>query len=136
MSEYFDVSYDETSIFNRYLTLLSPDDKYIISGSENKWTYIWKTNHHTSILASATGMRRDRNMYFERILAHNSIVTCALFAPNPMIILNQICQNKNSENITQSKSKKHYEKFFGIQFICSSAGCEGIIKIFATKQIL
>ena len=99
---------------------LSPDDKYIICGSETKWSYIWKTNHHTSILAST---RRDRNMYFERIQAHNSIVTSSLFAPHPQLILNQL---NNPQFCSRNMSDAYC--------ICTVAGCDGVIKIFVNKQ--
>ena len=116
--------------------------------SENKWTYIWKTNHHTSLLASATGIRRDKNMYFERIHGHNSIITCALFSPKPLIILNQIYSNQQEqEQQINNKIKKtsinntllsHSNKINANN--CTSgahciviAGCDGTIKVFVNK---
>ena len=131
-----------------YFFINSPDDKYIMCASENKWTYIWKTNHHTSLLASATGIRRDRNMYFERINATNSIITCALFSPKPLIILNQIYSNQQQEQeqeLFKSNIKKaanslliNYGKnnssnnVTGANVIVT-AGSNGTIKVFVNK---
>ncbi|KAG1678566.1 WD repeat-containing protein 44 [Nymphon striatum] len=64
----------------------SHDGKYIISGSENHNIYIWKLNHDCAKFSSA---RRDRNDYWEGIKAHNAVVTSAVFAPNPALILEQ-----------------------------------------------
>ena len=78
--------------------------------------------------------RRDRNMYWERIQAHSAIVTCALFAPKPMLVLNSILSSakKSGEKLTRknSKDKKNPNEF---QVFVSAAGCDGVIKIFANK---
>lgn len=42
----------------------SHDGKYIISGSENQYIYMWKTHHDYAKFSSA---RRDRNDYWEAI---------------------------------------------------------------------
>ncbi|XP_075209994.1 WD repeat-containing protein 44 [Lycorma delicatula] len=65
----------------------SHDGKYIISGSENQCIYIWKTHHDYSKFSS---YRRDRNDFWEGIKVHNAVVTCAVFAPNPDIIIRQM----------------------------------------------
>ncbi|CAG7818596.1 unnamed protein product [Allacma fusca] len=65
----------------------SHDGKYIVSGSENQSVYIWKTCHDYSKFSSA---RRDRNGFWEGVKAHNAVVTCAIFAPDPDVIVKQI----------------------------------------------
>lgn len=65
----------------------SHDGKYIVSGSENRDIYIWKTNHDYSKFSS---VRRDRNDFWEAIKAHNAVVTCAIFAPNPDDIIKKL----------------------------------------------
>ncbi|KAK0091549.1 hypothetical protein PV326_003048 [Microctonus aethiopoides] len=65
----------------------SPDGQYIVAGSENQCIYIWKTHHDYSKFSS---VRRDRNDFWEGIKAHNAVVTCAVFAPNPDSIIRQI----------------------------------------------
>ncbi|XP_025834788.1 WD repeat-containing protein 44 isoform X2 [Agrilus planipennis] len=83
----------------------SPDGKYIISGSENRDIYVWKTNHDYSKFSS---VRRDRNDFWEAIKAHNEVVTCAIFAPNPEMILKMVeeqCKdmdkNEKAEKVRQ-----------------------------------
>ncbi|MGH0130439.1 UNVERIFIED_CONTAM: hypothetical protein FKN15_001651 [Acipenser sinensis] len=57
---------------------------YIISGSEDRYVYIWSTYHD---LSKFTSVRRDRNDFWEGIKAHNAVVTSAIFAPNPSLIV-------------------------------------------------
>ncbi|XP_018310637.1 WD repeat-containing protein 44 isoform X3 [Mycetomoellerius zeteki] len=73
----------------------SPDGQYIVSGSENQCIYIWKTHHDYSKFSS---VRRDRNDFWEGIKAHNAVVTCAVFAPNPDSIIKQIEAREQWEN--------------------------------------
>ncbi|XP_033214457.1 WD repeat-containing protein 44 [Belonocnema kinseyi] len=79
----------------------SPDGQYIVSGSENQCIYIWKTNHDYSKFSS---VRRDRNDFWEGIKAHNAVVTCAVFAPNPDTIIKQIEAREQLENKADPKS--------------------------------
>jgi hypothetical protein len=82
-------------------------------------------------------------MYFERIHAHNSIITCALFSPKPLIILNQIYSNQqqgssNKQSRKSINSTTHNYGKIGAN-ICTgahcivSAGCDGTIKVFVNK---
>eukprot|EP00095_Tigriopus_kingsejongensis_P010861 snap_masked-scaffold592_size129239-processed-gene-0.9 protein:Tk10861 transcript:snap_masked-scaffold592_size129239-processed-gene-0.9-mRNA-1 annotation:"rab11 binding protein" len=72
------------------------DGKYITSGSENQCMFIWKTQHDSTNLTS----RKDRNSFYEAIKAHNAVVTCSVFAPNPSKVLEQI--QKNTEDSESS----------------------------------
>ncbi len=132
----------------------SPDDKFIVSGSKNKCTYIWKTNYQFSMLNSG---RRDRNNYWERIQAHNAVVTCALFAPKPQFILNQIYNGSNKTSYSSStganfsshsnekvlgknisllqykNSSKEKKNFQGVHVLVSAAGCDGVIKLLCNR---
>lgn len=65
----------------------SHDGKYIVSGSENQYIYMWKTHHDYAKFSSA---RRDRNDYWEAIKAHNAVVTCAVFAPDSHALIEQM----------------------------------------------
>ncbi|KAL0107612.1 hypothetical protein PUN28_014722 [Cardiocondyla obscurior] len=78
----------------------SPDGQYIVSGSENQCIYIWKTHHDYSKFSS---VRRDRNDFWEGIKAHNAVVTCAVFAPNPDTIIKQIEEREQWENKEEQK---------------------------------
>ncbi|KAJ8405218.1 hypothetical protein AAFF_G00322090 [Aldrovandia affinis] len=62
----------------------SHDYSFIVSGSEDKYVYIWSTYHD---LSKFTSVRRDRNDFWEGIKAHNAVVTSAVFAPNPSLIV-------------------------------------------------
>ena len=42
----------------------SPKGKYVISGSEDHFIYLWKTQHEFYKFSSA---RRDRNDYYEAV---------------------------------------------------------------------
>ncbi|KAJ2939007.1 hypothetical protein O0L34_g18984 [Tuta absoluta] len=75
----------------------SHDGKYIVSGSENQCIYIWKTYHDYSKFSS---VRRDRNDYWEGIKAHNAVVTCCVFAPNPDHMIRMITEREQQENDT------------------------------------
>ncbi|XP_077449359.1 WD repeat-containing protein 44 [Stigmatopora argus] len=64
----------------------SHDYSFIVSGSEDKCVYIWSTYHD---LSKFTSVRRDRNDFWEGIKAHNAVVTSAIFAPQPGLIVPQ-----------------------------------------------
>uniref|UniRef100_A0A8C2HXV2 WD repeat-containing protein 44 n=1 Tax=Cyprinus carpio TaxID=7962 RepID=A0A8C2HXV2_CYPCA len=64
----------------------SHDYSFIVSGSEDKYVYIWSTYHD---LSKFTSVRRDRNDFWEGIKAHNAVVTSAIFAPHPDLIVPQ-----------------------------------------------
>lgn len=86
----------------------SHDGKYIISGSENRDIYIWKTNHDYSKFSS---VRRDRNDFWEAIKAHAATVTCAIFAPNPESIIKMLEEgSSNSFNNMRSEDLESNKK--------------------------
>ncbi|KAM9729331.1 WD repeat-containing protein 44 isoform 1-T1 [Menidia menidia] len=64
----------------------SHDYSFIVSGSEDKYIYIWSTYHD---LSKFTSVRRDRNDFWEGIKAHNAVVTSAVFSPHPGLIVPQ-----------------------------------------------
>ena len=49
-------------------------------------------------------IRKDRNNYYEAIKAHNAVVTCSVFAPNPQLVFDQLEQNNPAVNINISDS--------------------------------
>lgn len=53
------------------LSILSHDFTYIVSGSEDKYVYIWSTYHD---LSKFTSVRRDRNDFWEGIKGKKSII--------------------------------------------------------------
>ncbi|KAK0161236.1 hypothetical protein PV327_009729 [Microctonus hyperodae] len=95
----------------------SPDGQYIVAGSENQCIYIWKTHHDYSKFSS---VRRDRNDFWEGIKAHNAVVTCAVFAPNPDSIIRQIDAREQQLN---SNREDNSGKNDGISMAdCAGAG--------------
>ncbi|XP_026820788.1 WD repeat-containing protein 44 [Rhopalosiphum maidis] len=94
----------------------SHDGKYIVCGSENQCIYVWKTHHDYS---KFTSVRRDRNDYWEGIKAHNAVVTCAIFAPNPEVVFRQM---KTDENSSQDG------------YVLVSADFNGCIRVFINRM--
>ncbi|CAF5218722.1 unnamed protein product, partial [Rotaria magnacalcarata] len=80
----------------------SYDDRYIISGSEDSWFYIWRTepNNNGSDSPLNAKLTRKQRRYFdrayERIRVHNTMVTSAIFAPNPHVIMNYLYSSSSS----------------------------------------
>ncbi|XP_014661975.1 PREDICTED: WD repeat-containing protein 44-like [Priapulus caudatus] len=60
--------------------------RYIVCASEDHYIYIWKAYHDYAKFSSA---RRDRNDYWEGIRAHSAVVTAAVFAPNPALLIQE-----------------------------------------------
>lgn len=55
-------------------------------GSEDNYIYMWRT----SDLPPSISVRKDRNPMWERMRAHNSVVTAAVFAPKPNLFLSAL----------------------------------------------
>lgn len=111
----------------------SHDGKYMICGSENRDIFIWKTSHDYSKFSS---VRRDRNDFWEAIKAHNALVTCAIFAPNPEEIISTFDKTTDTET---SKSKNEEDPMVQQRtkgcggYVVISADFNGCIKIFINK---
>lgn len=90
----------------------SHDGKYIVSGSENRDIYVWKTHHDYSKFSS---VRRDRNDFWEAIKAHNAVVTCAVFAPHPDSIIKMVDEQigfSASTSDTNNKVSIFFTRFY------------------------
>ncbi|XP_053570618.1 WD repeat-containing protein 44 [Bombina bombina] len=113
----------------------SHDFTYIVSGSEDKYVYIWSTYHD---LSKFTSVRRDRNDFWEGIKAHNAVVTSAIFAPNPSLLVSpdtserQDIEEKGeqagSDNIPSGALKSDNSE------VLLSADFTGAIKVFINKK--
>ncbi|XP_065412841.1 WD repeat-containing protein 44 [Chrysemys picta bellii] len=114
----------------------SHDFTYIVSGSEDKYVYIWSTYHD---LSKFTSVRRDRNDFWEGIKAHNAVVTSAIFAPNPSLMVSletsekQEAENKGddpeaSDTIPSGALKTDHTE------VLLSADFTGAIKVFINKK--
>ncbi|XP_063827265.1 WD repeat-containing protein 44 isoform X3 [Ostrinia nubilalis] len=117
----------------------SHDGKYIVSGSENQCIYIWKTYHDYS---KFTSVRRDRNDFWEGIKAHNAVVTCAVFAPNPDYMIRMITEREEEAKLANKEAEEKDEvKAVEGGMVASSqtghvlvsADFNGCIKVFVHK---
>ncbi|GJQ13338.1 hypothetical protein GpartN1_g5129.t1 [Galdieria partita] len=57
----------------------SEDGEYILCGSEDRQVYIWKTQPQK---VPENNGKTEQNEWSEHFMAHNCIVSCAIFAPN------------------------------------------------------
>ncbi|CAH0723503.1 unnamed protein product, partial [Brenthis ino] len=114
----------------------SHDGKYIVSGSENQCIYIWKTCHDYS---KFTSVRRDRNDFWEGIKAHNAVVTCAVFAPNPDHMIRMITEREEKMNVNRDDRDDVKAADAGMVsssqtgHVLVSADFNGCIKVFVHK---
>uniref|UniRef100_A0A8C1ZAF8 WD repeat-containing protein 44 n=2 Tax=Cyprinus carpio TaxID=7962 RepID=A0A8C1ZAF8_CYPCA len=100
----------------------SHDYSFIVSGSEDKYVYIWSTYHD---LSKFTSVRRDRNDFWEGIKAHNAVVTSAIFAPHPDLIVPQETTLRPSHQVLTGSN--HSE-------VLLSADFTGAIKVFVNVK--
>ncbi|XP_018414500.1 PREDICTED: WD repeat-containing protein 44 [Nanorana parkeri] len=118
----------------------SHDYTYIVSGSEDKYVYTWSTYHD---LSKFTSVRRDRNDFWEGIKAHNAVVTSAIFAPNPSLM---VPPDVSSEKQEKQETDNKGEQGESVDHIPSgalksdhtevllSADFTGAIKVFINKK--
>ncbi|XP_036030851.1 WD repeat-containing protein 44 isoform X1 [Onychomys torridus] len=115
----------------------SHDFTYLVSGSEDKYVYIWSTYHD---LSKFTSVRRDRNDFWEGIKAHNAVVTSAIFAPNPSLMLSLDVQSEKLEGTDKSEDAEVLDSTStGIvkmdnTEVLLSADFTGAIKVFINKR--
>ncbi|XP_077141478.1 WD repeat-containing protein 44 [Ranitomeya variabilis] len=115
----------------------SHDFTYIVSGSEDKYVYIWSTYHD---LSKFTSVRRDRNDFWEGIKAHNAVVTSAIFAPHPNLMVppdastdrqdtdQKAEQGESIDNIPSGALKSDHTE------VLLSADFTGAIKVFINRK--
>ncbi|XP_066437962.1 WD repeat-containing protein 44 [Eleutherodactylus coqui] len=115
----------------------SHDFTYIVSGSEDKYVYIWSTYHD---LSKFTSVRRDRNDFWEGIKAHNAVVTSAIFAPHPNLMVPPDAaadrqdtdqkgeQGESVDNIPSGALKSDHTE------VLLSADFTGAIKVFINRK--
>ncbi|XP_054244452.1 WD repeat-containing protein 44 [Indicator indicator] len=115
----------------------SHDFTYIVSGSEDKYVYIWSTYHD---LSKFTSVRRDRNDFWEGIKAHNAVVTSAIFAPNPglMVALETSSEKQEAESKGEDSEASETIPSGALKTdhteVLLSADFTGAIKVFINKK--
>uniref|UniRef100_A0A665U265 WD repeat-containing protein 44 n=1 Tax=Echeneis naucrates TaxID=173247 RepID=A0A665U265_ECHNA len=110
----------------------SHDYSFIVSGSEDKYVYIWSTYHD---LSKFTSVRRDRNDFWEGIKAHNAVVTSAIFAPHPGLIVPQETGAEKPEAECKSLDSTDSETIPSDHTeVLLSADFTGAIKVFINES--
>ncbi|KAM3827462.1 WD repeat-containing protein 44 [Vipera latastei] len=113
----------------------SHDFTYIVSGSEDKYVYIWSTYHDLSKFSS---VRRDRNDFWEGVKAHNAVVTSAIFAPNPSLMVSEAAEkppgeSRSEESVAADPIPSGALKADHAEVLLS-ADFTGAIKVFINKK--
>ncbi|VDO12858.1 unnamed protein product [Rodentolepis nana] len=96
--------------------------RYIISGSENSFFYIWRKQMDFLNVSRFSSNRKDRNNCWEAIKAHDAVVTVAVFLPT-------------SEHLLLDPHRKHSRRHGrrpGVEFIVS-ADCNGCLRVFRNR---
>ncbi|XP_078734646.1 WD repeat-containing protein 44 isoform X2 [Lampetra fluviatilis] len=110
--------------------------QHMVSGSEDRYVYLWKTYHDVNRFSS---VRRDRNDYWEGFKAHNAVVTSAIFSPHPALItgsdvpaVEEVVPSEGGEGSTETgtagsaRSEEHGE-------VLVTADFTGAIKVFHNR---
>ncbi|VDL61441.1 unnamed protein product [Hymenolepis diminuta] len=103
-------------------TVILSTGRYIISGSENCFFYIWRKQMDFLNVSRFSSTRKDRNNCWEAIKAHDAVVTVALFLPA-------------SENLLLDPHRRHSRRHGrrpGMEFIVS-ADCSGCLRVFRNR---
>ncbi|KAI6191774.1 WD repeat-containing protein 44 [Aphelenchoides bicaudatus] len=79
----------------------SPDGRYIISGSEDNYAYIWP------VIDLTTALSLHHNDY-ERVRVHNNAVTAACFAPKPQLFFDLL--NEKPEQLAPVYSSAYTKR--------------------------
>uniref|UniRef100_F6XPX1 WD repeat-containing protein 44 n=1 Tax=Ornithorhynchus anatinus TaxID=9258 RepID=F6XPX1_ORNAN len=115
----------------------SHDFTFLVSGSEDKYVYIWSTYHD---LSKFTSVRRDRNDFWEGIKAHNAVVTSAIFAPNPSLMVSLEMQPEKQDTDEQGEDSAEPEPIPSGALktdhteVLLSADFTGAIKVFVNRK--
>ncbi|KAI6209392.1 Isocitrate dehydrogenase [NAD] subunit, mitochondrial [Aphelenchoides besseyi] len=79
----------------------SPDGEHVICGSEDNFAYVWSVSDPSTALLL-------HNTAYERIRAHSSVVTAAIFAPRPQLFFSLLSENPSqlAPVVTTAYSKR------------------------------
>ncbi|TNN06928.1 WD repeat-containing protein [Schistosoma japonicum] len=122
----------------------SPTGRYLISGSENAFFYIWQKSLDVDKISRFSRVRKDRNNCWEAIKAHDTMVTVAIFSPNPNLVLDKHSKHKPLyssalSNYSELSNKSSNQLLTAIDLdkktlylgeLVVSADCNGCIRVF------
>ncbi|VDP76524.1 unnamed protein product [Echinostoma caproni] len=124
----------------------SPTGRYLISGSENAFFYIWQKSLEVDRISRFSRARKDRNSCWEAIKAHDTMVTVAIFCPNPNLVLDKHLRhgwgpdgfpafnypdtlgNTRLDELPCNADPRHPLPYLGELIV--SADCNGCIRVF------
>ncbi|KAM7539630.1 hypothetical protein Aperf_G00000021643 [Anoplocephala perfoliata] len=101
----------------------SSSGRYIISGSENCFFYIWRKQMDFLNISRFSSTRKDRNNCWEAIKAHDAVVTVALFLPTSESFL---------IDPHRQHSRRQHMRRPGVEYIVS-ADCNGCLRVFRNR---
>ncbi|KAG5451764.1 WD repeat-containing protein 44 [Clonorchis sinensis] len=125
----------------------SPTGRYLISGSENSFFYIWRKSLEVDRISRFSRLRKDRNNCWEAIKAHDTMVTVAIFSPNPNLALDKqlrrcialgafgshseagcVTPSLRLDQLPPNADPRHPGSYLGELVV--SADCDGCIRVF------
>lgn len=137
------------ALFLKFLTSLivhSATGRYIISGSENCFFYIWRKQMDFLNVSRFSSTRKDRNNCWEAIKAHDAVVTVAIFLPNPDLLLDRRLRrnasaavrhrargagNPSVDHALRMKMASKVATYWGEVIV--SADCSGCVRVFKNR---
>ncbi|KAL5966394.1 WD repeat-containing protein 44 [Taenia solium] len=118
----------------------SATGRYLISGSENCFFYIWRKQIDFLNVSRFSSTRKDRNNCWEAIKAHDAVVTVAIFLPNPDLLLDRRLRRNSGRRRTgtdhamRMKMSSKAATYWGEVIV--SADCNGCIRVFKNRAPL
>ncbi|KAL5112030.1 WD repeat-containing protein 44 [Taenia crassiceps] len=118
----------------------SATGRYLISGSENCFFYIWRKQMDFLNVSRFSSTRKDRNNCWEAIKAHDAVVTVAIFLPNPDILLDSRLRRNSgrrrmgTDHAMRMKMSSKAASYWGEVIV--SADCNGCIRVFKNRAPL
>ncbi|CDS40057.1 WD repeat protein [Echinococcus multilocularis] len=115
----------------------SATGRYLISGSENCFFYIWRKQMDFLNVSRFSSTRKDRNNCWEAIKGHDAVVTVAIFLPNPDLLLdrrlrrNSARRRTGTDHAMRMKMSSKVATYWGEVIV--SADCNGCIRVFKNR---
>lgn len=119
---------------SQIIATVSDDHRYIITGSENNWVYLWDARKPPDTTLKNLMIDKKKRTDYTSFHAHNSVVTCALVAPHGTFKALSLSNDYIFElNHELSQKEEHNETLLEENFIGGiivSADNKGVIRVF------